>query len=79
MKYSNPAVDELFNQAAIELDDAARVELLIEANDVINEDLPIAVLWFRKDRTAYNTRLNNFVPNAPGGLLWSLPYVFVTD
>ena len=79
MKYSNPVVDELFNQAAIELDDAARVELLVEANDVINEDLPIAVLWFRKDRTAYNTRLNNFVPNAPGGLLWSIPYVFVTD
>lgn len=77
MKYSNPEVDALIEQANRELDEAKRVELLIEANDLINEDLPLAVLWFRQGRTAYNTRLHNFVPNAPGGLLWSIPYVWV--
>ena len=77
MKYSNPAVDELIDAANAELDEAARIELLIEANNLINEDLPLAVLWFRMGRTAYNNRLHNFTPNAPGGLLWSLPWVWV--
>ncbi len=77
MKYSNPEVDELLAEANRELDFDTRVEQLIKINDLINEDLPVAVLWFRKDRTGYNTRMHNFVPNAPGGLLWTMPYVFV--
>ena len=75
--YKNPEVDKLLDAANKELDQAKRVELLIEANDLINEDLPVAVLWFRKDRDAYNIRLNNFLPNGPGGLLWSIPFVWV--
>ena len=39
----------------------------------------MAVLWFRKDRNAYNNRLHNFTPNAPGGLLWSIPFVWVDE
>jgi len=77
MKYSNPDVDALMDASNRELDYDARIEQLVQINDMINEDLPVAVLWFRKDRTGYNTRLHNFVPNAPGGLLWSIPYVFV--
>jgi len=77
MKYSNPEVDALIDQANRELEDAKRVELLIQANDLINEDLPLAVLWFRTDRTAYNVRMHNYLPNAPGGLLWTIPYVWV--
>jgi peptide/nickel transport system substrate-binding protein len=76
-KYSNPEVDALMDQANRELDEANRVELLIQANDLINEDLPVAVLWFRNDRDAYNIRMHNFFPNGPGGLLWSIPYVWV--
>ncbi|HRA47649.1 MAG TPA: ABC transporter substrate-binding protein [Thermomicrobiales bacterium] len=77
MKYSNPKVDELMAQSNRELDADKRVAELVEINDLINEDLPVAVLWFRKDRTAYNVRMHNFVPNAPGGLLWTIPYVWV--
>jgi oligopeptide transport system substrate-binding protein len=76
MKYSNPEVDALIDAANRELDEAARIELLIQANDLINEDLPLAVLWFRTDRTAYNQRLHNFLPNGVS-LLWSIPYVWV--
>jgi peptide/nickel transport system substrate-binding protein len=77
VKYSNPAVDERIDQANRELDAAKRVELLIEANDLINEDLPVAVLWFRQDRDGYNVRLHNFHPNGPGGLLWYIPWLWV--
>lgn len=76
MKYSNPRVDELFVAASKELDQAKRIDLLVEAQNVINEDLPVAILWFRQDRTAYSTRLHNFFPNAYG-LLWSVPYMWV--
>ena len=77
MDYSNPDVDALMDQANREIDPEARKQLLIEINNKINEDLPVVVLSFRKDRTAYNVRMHNFVPNAPGGLLWTMPYVWV--
>ena len=76
MKYSNPRVDELFAQANRELDQERRVELLVEASNLINEDLPVAIMWFREDRTAFNVRVHNFAPNA-FGLLWSLNWVWV--
>jgi len=79
MKYSNPEVDKLYEEAAKELDDQKRVDLLIQATNIVNEDLPVAVLWFRSDRTGYNKRLHNFTPNAPGGLLWSIPFVWVAS
>ncbi len=77
MMYSNPAVDEAFAAASRELDQAKRVDLLVDAANLVNEDLPIGCLWFRKDRTAYQTRVGNFEPNGNGGLLWWMPWGFI--
>jgi len=77
MKYSNPKADELMAQSARELDQAKRIEELKEINNLVNEDLPVAILYFSKGRTAYNVRMHNFVPNSLGGLNWSLPWVWV--
>jgi peptide/nickel transport system substrate-binding protein len=77
MTYINPELDALIDQASRTIDEQQRVELLIEINNILNEELPVVVISFRKDRTAYNVRMHNFTPNAPGGLLWSLPYVWV--
>jgi peptide/nickel transport system substrate-binding protein len=74
MKYSNPKVDDLFKKASRELDQDTRVGELIEAANLVNEDLPIGCMWFRKDRTAYQTRVQNFEPNGNGGLLWWVPF-----
>ena len=79
MKYSNPAVDDAWDAASRELDSAKRIDLLITATDLVNEDLPIGCLWFRKDRTAYQTRIGNFEPNGNGGLLWWVPWGFVAS
>jgi ABC-type transport system substrate-binding protein len=76
-KYSNPDVDALLDQASRELDHAKRVELLIQANDLINEDLPVAVLWFRTERNAYNLRMQNFLMNGQVDITWAVPYVWV--
>jgi peptide/nickel transport system substrate-binding protein len=80
MKYSNPQVDELNKQASRELDQEKRKQLLIQSSNLVNEDLPVGVLWFRKGRTGYNKkRLHNFSPNALAGWYWSLPYVWVSQ
>ncbi len=36
-------------------------------------------MWFRKDRTAYNTRVQNYNPNAYGGYLWPIQYVYLEE
>lgn len=77
MNYKNPKVDAAFAAAKRELDDKKRVELLIAATNLVNEDLPVIINWFRSKRYAYQTRLQNFKPNAKGGLLWTLPYVWI--
>jgi peptide/nickel transport system substrate-binding protein len=77
MKYSNPKADELMKESAKELDATKRTEELKEINNLINEDLPVAILYFAKGRTAYNTRMHNYTPNSPGGISWSIPYVWV--
>jgi ABC-type transport system substrate-binding protein len=77
MRYSNPPLDELFARADREIDPEARRELLIEAANIVNEDLPVGVLWFRKSRAAYNKRMHNYVPNELAGYLWSIPWVWV--
>jgi len=80
MKYSNPQVDALNNAASRELDADKRKQMLIESANLVNEDLPVAVLWFRKGRTGYNkARLHNYVPNGLAGWYWSLPFVWVSE
>ena len=77
MKYSNPKVDELNKQANETVDPEERKKILIEAANIVNDDLPLNIMTFRRDRTAYNVRMHNFFPNALAGIFWSLPYVWV--
>lgn len=74
MGYSNPRFDELIVEANLELEPVARKALLVEASNIVNDESPICVLWYRDGRVAYNVRLQNFTPTA-NGRLWSLPYV----
>jgi peptide/nickel transport system substrate-binding protein len=77
MKYSNPEVDRLNLEANATIDPEARIKLLIESANLVNDDLPVNIILFRRDRTGYNVRMHNYFPNALGGLLWSIPYVWV--
>jgi peptide/nickel transport system substrate-binding protein len=66
VKYCNERVDELNAQAKRTFDDDARRELLIEATNLINEDLPVAVMHFSKANIGYNERLQNYKPGSWG-------------
>lgn len=76
MTYCNPRYDELHAQQQSELDEAQRVDLLIEMSNIIWADLPVGIIEFVKGRTGYGTHLRNFHPNGYS-LLWSLRYVWI--
>ena len=74
VKYCNERVDELNAQAKRTFDEDARRELIIEATNLVNEDLPVAVMHFSRANSGYNTRLQNFEPNSWGV---DLTYVWI--
>ena len=78
MKYSNPAYDEANAAANVALDPEERFELLVKASNIVNDDAPVIINWFRQERTGYNKRMVNFTPRT-GAFLWSLPYVAVSE
>ncbi|MGH2562782.1 MAG: ABC transporter substrate-binding protein, partial [Thermomicrobiales bacterium] len=76
MAYCNPRYDELNEQQRYELDEARRIELLIEQSNIIWAEMPVGIIQFIQGSTCYGTHLRNLHPNAYS-LLWSLPYVWV--
>ena len=78
MKYSNPAYDEANTAANKTLDAQERFDFLVTASNIVNDDAPVIITWFRGDRTGYNKRMVNFSPRT-GNLLWSLPFVAVSE
>ncbi len=74
VKYCNPEVDELNNEATRTFDEEARRELLIQVSNIINEELPVAVMHFSQANTAVSDRLQNFEPSAWGV---NLSYVWI--
>jgi len=77
MRYSNPEVDRLFAQASGELDFQRRVDLLIEAQNLVWNDAPVMISHFAEDRKGYNVRARNYFPNDYANITWSLPYVWI--
>ena len=69
MRYCNPALDEINNQARREFDEAKRRELLIQASNIVNDEQPVGIMFFGKGIDAYNTRLHNYFPSAWGTLI----------
>jgi peptide/nickel transport system substrate-binding protein len=66
MRYCNEALDELNARVKRELDDEVRRDLLIEATNIVNEDLPVTVLHFNNTNVGYSDRLQNFHPTTWG-------------
>jgi ABC-type transport system substrate-binding protein len=76
VKYCNEKVDALNAQAKRTFDEAARRELMIQATNIVNDELPVAVMLFSKDNIGYSDRLQNFKPG-PGGI--DLAYVWIQE
>jgi peptide/nickel transport system substrate-binding protein len=66
VKYCNEQVDAIFDEAERTFELEARRALLIQATNLINDDLPVAVLYFGTTSVGYSDRLQNFKPSAWG-------------
>jgi len=76
--YCNPEYDRIDDLQQRELNPDARRDLLIQLANIVNEDQAVGVIRFIETRTGYTDRIQNFHPTGYG-LLWSMPYVYVTD
>ncbi len=74
MRYCNERVDELNFQAKREFDEEARVALITEATNIVNEELPVGVMYYRKAISGYREALQNFEPSSWGV---DLSYVWI--
>jgi len=63
VKYSNPEVDALLDEALSELDQNRRVELYTEMQNILLAELPMAVLDFPQGIQGVNQRVHNLFPN----------------
>jgi peptide/nickel transport system substrate-binding protein len=78
--YMNPEYDAIAEEANRTIDPEARRELLIQAMNIVNDDLPLAVINFTKGRNGHSVRLQNYKPTATCvGPVWSLPYVWIKE
>ena len=66
VSYCDEELDAINAEAKRTFDEAARRELLIEATNIINEALPVAVMHFSKANIGYSDRLQNFEPSSWG-------------
>ncbi|MCC7022910.1 MAG: hypothetical protein IT338_08790 [Thermomicrobiales bacterium] len=66
MKYCNPELDKINAEAKRTFDEAARKKLLIEASNIVNDEQPVGILYFRQDHAGYNDALQNYHPSTWG-------------
>ncbi len=79
MKYCNLELDEIHEQARREFDDERRAEVLIQASNIVNEELPVVVIYFSQAIVAYSARLHNVFPGPWSTLGPGLSYVWIEE
>ncbi len=62
--YSNPALDKLLTDAAVELDSGKRAALYKQAQAILAKDLPYVYLWVPADLYGVSKRLTGWQPSA---------------
>ena len=67
VKYCNKRVDELNAQAKRTFDEEARRKLIIEATNIVNEELPVGVMHFSKGDLSATPTACRTTSAAPGG------------
>src|SRR5215216_2655619 len=66
MKYCNPELDAINDEAKRTFDERARRELLIQASNIVNDEQPVGIMYFLQDHDAYSDRLQNYSPSTWG-------------
>ena len=78
MHYCNEEYDELDLKAQSELDHEKRVELLIQATNIANDDMAAGVFFFSKALYGASPRVRNFLPQGYSGYWW-VRYAWLED
>ncbi|MGC4104867.1 MAG: ABC transporter substrate-binding protein, partial [Thermomicrobiales bacterium] len=76
-RWANAEFDRLNTEQLTEMDDAKRMDLIVQASNIINEEVAEGVLVFLDDSMAFSDRVHNFKPDA-GGSFW-MPQVIWVD
>lgn len=66
--YANPDYDALIRQAYAEADDAKRLAILKQAEDIVLEDLPMIPVYFYTRKYLQSPEVKGYVPNVLGYL-----------
>ncbi|CAA9566722.1 MAG: ABC transporter, substrate-binding protein (cluster 5, nickel/peptides/opines) [uncultured Thermomicrobiales bacterium] len=77
MRYCNPELDAINQRARTEFDEAARAELLAQAANIVNEDVPVMITHFTEDIVGYSSRLHNYFPGPWGGP--GIQYIWIEE
>ncbi len=77
MRYCNEEFDRLETAAITELDPEARIDLLIEASNIVNDEVATGIIVFRQSIVGSSPRLNNYIPNGYG-TVWSISKTWVS-
>ncbi|MBA2277088.1 MAG: hypothetical protein H0W06_04930 [Chloroflexia bacterium] len=77
MRYCNERYDELDAQQRVELDPEARLALLLEQTNIVNDEQANGVLLFRQTIMGAQRRVHNFLPNGFAGQTWYMTYAWV--
>jgi peptide/nickel transport system substrate-binding protein len=77
MGYSNPKVDELFENGEREIDLQKRIKIYHDVQEVLSEDVPALWLWDRLSTLAYRNRVKG--PIVGGNHLENFESVWVAD
>ena len=62
MKYCNPELDEINDQAKRTFDEEARRELLIQASNIVNDEQPVGVHALQQGQPATATACRTTIP-----------------
>ena len=80
MKYSNPRYDQIAERAMVEQDTRRRIDLLVQATNIVNDDLPVGILNFAQDLFVINDRrVKNYAISAFTGIDFALRYCAVDE
>ncbi|HWV23949.1 MAG TPA: ABC transporter substrate-binding protein, partial [Thermomicrobiales bacterium] len=70
MRYCNEDYDALIEPSKTELEEAKRVDILVEMSNIANDDMAAGITVFRKSIYGGAARLHNFFPNGTSEVWW---------
>lgn len=70
MHYCNEEYDALIEPSKTELDQEARVDVLIEQSNIVNDEMAVGITVFLKDIYGASPRVRNFFPNGYSTVWW---------